>query len=479
METIVVWFRRDLRLHGNQTLYKAASDAEGIVPVYCFDPAEYGKREFGGRKSFRFEKTGAHRTQFRIEAVEELRKQVRDHDGELIVRVERPSKCLPRVVEEVDADAVYCQRLPTPEEQTIRKTVSERVDVPVETFWTHTLHHVDDLPVYPGRIEDTFTQWRKTVEAEERVRDPLPQPNISYARSVTDVGNIPDVTDLGVPEPPESERAVIQFTGGESAGRDRVQEYIWERDSLREYKEKRNEMLGTDYSSKFSPWLSEGCISPRWVYEEVQQYEDERVENDSTYWLVFELRWRDFFQFQFLKHGGQFFTREGIRERTDIDWRTDQEAFRRWAHGETGIPFVDANMRELNLTGYMSNRGRQIAASFLCNNLRLDWRWGAAYYETQLLDYDPCSNYGNWAYIAGVGNDSRDRHFNIIKQAEKYDPNADYVQTWCPELSGLPAEMAHEPWKMNDGLQAMYDAKLGEVYPEPMINLEESYEKLH
>ena len=220
-----------------------------------------------------------------------------------------------------------------------------------------------------------------------------------------------------------------------------------------------------------------GCLSPRTVYQEVSRYENERVANEDTYWLIFELLWRDFFQFQFRKHGADFFSATGIRD-VKKDWRRDREAFGRWADGETGVPFVDANMRELNRTGYMSNRGRQNVASFLADALRLDWRWGAAYFEERLIDYDVASNWGNWAYQAGVGNDSRDNYFNVLSQAEYYDSNADYVTTWLPELDGLPAEYAHRPWRLSDRQQTDYGVELGVDYPRPMLNIEARYGEL-
>jgi deoxyribodipyrimidine photo-lyase len=135
-------------------------------------------------------------------------------------------------------------------------------------------------------------------------------------------------------------------------------------------------------------------------------------------------------------------------------------------------------MRELNATGYMSNRGRQNVASFLANNCRVDWRRGAAYFETGLVDYDPASNYGNWAYQSQVGNDARDSYFNVVKQARRYDADADYVKRWCPELEPLPPEYAHEPWTMMPKEQAAHGVVLGEDYPEPVLNLPASYEKL-
>ncbi|WEL17124.1 Deoxyribodipyrimidine photolyase [Halorhabdus sp. SVX81] len=215
-----------------------------------------------------------------------------------------------------------------------------------------------------------------------------------------------------------------------------------------------------------------GCLSPRDVHQTVQDYERERVSNDSTYWLNFELRWRDFFQFQFAKYGGKLFTPGGIRERTDLDWRRDESDFRRWQEGRTGVPFVDAAMRELAATGYVSNRARQNAASFLVHDLGIDWRWGGAHYEHHLLDFDPASNYGNWAYIAKVGNDSREGGFDVLSQAERYDPGAEYVQRWCPELDGLVDAYAREPWLMDEAVQRERGVVLGEDYPEPMVDPE-------
>ena len=295
---------------------------------------------------------------------------------------------------------------------------------------------------------------------------PLPE-------SAPDPGSIPALDALGVVgDVPDDGRAPLAFEGGETAGKRRLEQYVWETDSLQEYKETRNGLVGRDYSSKFSPWLATGCLSPREVYATVGEYERERVSNDSIYWLVFELRWRDFFAFQFAKYGGQFFRPGGIRERTDVEWRRDDAAFRRWQEGRTGVPFVDAAMRELAATGYVSNRARQNAASFLVHDQGIDWRWGAAHYEHHLLDFDPASNYGNWAYVAKVGNDSREGGFDVLAQAERYDHGAEYVQRWCPELDGLVGAYAREPWLMDEDEQRERGVVLGEDYPKPMVDPE-------
>ncbi|GAB6861869.1 DASH family cryptochrome [Haloplanus litoreus] len=481
-ETALLWLRRDLRLHDNPALV-AATAADRLLPVYVVDPRQYGVADFGGSDSFRFEKTGARRTTFRIEALADLRARLRSRGSDLVVRTGEPEVVLPDLVDRVDADAVHVHTRPTPEERAVEAWVEDALGGGPETpriageaggpplvrHWGHTLYHPDDLPVDVADVADTYTPFRKRVESDATVRDPHPVPALP-ARPAVDPGTIPTAADLGIDAEPLDDRAVLDFEGGETSGLERVEEYVWETDSLRTYKGTRNGLLGPNFSSKLSPWLNEGCLSPRRVNEAVDRYEDRRVANDSTYWLRFELRWRDFFQFQFAKHGATAFTKGGIRRR-DIDWVDDPAAFERWKRGRTGIPFVDANMRELNATGYMSNRGRQNAASFLANDLRIDWRKGAAYFETRLVDYEPASNYGNWAYIAGVGNDSRNRSFDVLGQAKRYDPDADYVTTWLPELDGLPPTAAHEPWRLSPEERATYGVELAVDYPRPMIDL--------
>jgi deoxyribodipyrimidine photo-lyase len=481
-ETAVVWFRDDLRVHDNETLTAAIEGADRVVPLYVFD-----EREHAGTGMFDLPKKGARWGRFRREAVLDLRESLRERGGELLVRNGDPRAVVPAVAETVDADTVHLQTKPATEEladeHAVRSLLADR-GVRTERHWTHTLYHVTDLPTPYTDIRDTFTPWRKEVEREARVRDPLDAPDEVPTPDLGEAGDaaVPSLADLG--HDPEDatydDRGVLAFEGGERAALARLEEYVWTGDHLREYKETRNGLLGADYSSKLSAWLAHGCLSPRYVHAEVERYEDERVSNEDTYWLVFELLWRDFFQFQFIKHGADFFGPNGIRD-VEKAWRRDdeaREAFERWAAGETGVPFVDANMRELNATGYMSNRGRQNVASFLADAMGVDWRLGAAYFESRLVDYDVASNWGNWAYQAGVGNDSRDNYFDVLGQAERYDPGAEYVTHWLPELAGLPAEYAHRPWRLSEAEQAEYGVELGRDYPAPLFDVEERYRKL-
>jgi deoxyribodipyrimidine photo-lyase len=281
----------------------------------------------------------------------------------------------------------------------------------------------------------------------------------------SDADELPTLKTFGFDEEIEADnRSVLQFIGGETEALKRLNAYIWTQDLLKTYKETRNGLIGADYSSKFSAWLGLGCLSPRKIYEEIQKYERSRVKNQSTYWLIFELIWRDYFRFVALKFGDKIFKVEGIREE-NIDWKHDKVNFYKWLNGETGIPFVDANMRELKLTGFMSNRGRQNVTSFLTKDLKIDWRWGAKWFESQLVDYDVASNWGNWCYIAGVGNDPREnRYFSILKQANNYDANGEYVKLWLPELKDVPLKNLH--------ITADLAKTYGVNYPKAIVNPE-------
>ena len=234
-------------------------------------------------------------------------------------------------------------------------------------------------------------------------------------------------------------------------------------------------MLGGDYSTKFSPWLAHGFLSPRFVAAECRRYESERVANKSTYWVVFELLWRDYFKFFALKHGNDIFKLDGTLGKAargehpnSRRWGLDRRTVEAWKVGKTGYPLVDANMRELAATGFMSNRGRQNVCSFLALDTNTDWRYGADHFESELLDYDIYSNWGNWCSGAGMTG-GRVNRFNIVKQSKDYDKDGHYVRTWIPELEGVPTQYVHEPWKMTKEQQGEFGVRLGVDYPNPIV----------
>lgn len=234
-------------------------------------------------------------------------------------------------------------------------------------------------------------------------------------------------------------------------------------------------MLGADYSTKFSPWLAHGCLSPRYVAQQCSEYEQKRVANKSTYWVIFELLWRDFFKFFAKKHGNSIFFLDGTLGRAahgthpnSRKWGLDKRHLQAWKDGMTGYPLVDANMRELKASGFMSNRGRQNVCSFLAIDMNTDWRYGADHFEQELLDYDIYSNWGNWCSGAGMTGGRLNR-FNIVKQSKDYDCHGEYVKYWCPELKDLPVSLVHEPWKMTPEEQENFGVKIGRDYPKPIV----------
>ena len=469
---ILLWYRNDLRLHDHEPLTQALKDARSVIPLYCFDDRQFGQTRFG------FPKTGGFRSQFLLESVADLRQSWQSRGSDLLLRRGLPEVVIPELVEQLGITDVYYHQEVTPEEIAVSSTLErslKAIDVNYKSFWGHTLYRLQDLPFTLPNLPELFTKFRKDVERDSQIQKPLPTPATLPPLPADAVGvasmGIPSLADLGAAAPEFDSRGVLPYHGGETAGIERLNDYFWQQDRLRVYKETRNGMLGADYSSKFSAWLALGCLSPRYIDGEVRRYEDERIENDSTYWLIFELLWRDYFRFICAKHGVSMFKRSGLQG-VDLSWKQDWERFDLWREGKTGFPLVDANMRELAATGFMSNRGRQNVASFLTKNLGIDWRMGAEWFESVLIDYDACSNWGNWNYTAGVGNDARGfRFFNITKQSLDYDREGKYVKHWLPELAQIPAAKVHEPWKLLPVEQERFGMNLGVDYPQPVVDL--------
>jgi deoxyribodipyrimidine photo-lyase len=340
---------------------------------------------------------------------------------------------IPKIVQEYKAQKVFAKREVAYEEKITEQLVEKelwKLNCELKTFSSSTLYHAEDLPFSIKDIPDVFTSFRKKIEKESTIRTIFDSP-IKIKSPILPDFKLPSLEKLGINQAIKSDsRAAIQFKGGETEALKRINNYFFETKAISQYKETRNGMIGENYSSKLSAWLALGCVSPRKIYSELKKYESLYEANESTYWLVFELLWRDYFRFVMKKYNHKLFMQTGIQDKVTPS-NKNKTQLESWINGTTGVDFVDANMLELKLTGFMSNRGRQNVASYLCNDLKLDWRYGAAYFEQQLIDYDVCSNWGNWAYLAGVGNDPRgNRYFNIEKQASDYDKNKAFRKLW-------------------------------------------------
>ncbi len=470
---ILIWFRNDLRLHDHPPLQQALTQRTRIIPLYCFDPRHFALSRFG------FPKTGAFRGQFLLESLQDLANSLQEVGSDLIIRQGKPEDVIPQLVQELHISQVYLNAEVTSEEiyveQQLNKNLSQ-LGVEFKSFYSATLYHPADLPFKISEIPEVFTTFRQKLEKDFCIRGSFDSPEKLPKLPNIQRGKLPTLTELGLKNVIFDTRAALKFKGGEKTGLARLKEYFWQKDCLKSYKETRNQMLGADYSSKFSPWLANGCLSPRLVYAEIQKYESNRVKNDSTYWLIFELLWRDYFRFIAAKHGQRIFYLSGLKK-IKFPWLEDWERFNLWREGKTGYPLIDANMRELLKTGFMSNRGRQNVASFLTKNLGINWQMGAEWFEYLLIDYDVYNNWGNWNYTAGVGNDARGfRYFNTTKQSKDYDPKGNYLRYWLPELESIPGDLIHEPWKLSRSQQKNHNCQIGSDYPHPVVDFFKSIE---
>jgi deoxyribodipyrimidine photo-lyase len=420
MKTAILWFRNDLRLYDNPALKAALDAAEEIVPVYVIDDRYLEKDRWG------FVRTGPYRLQFLLESLTDLKDHLQEKGANLLIKRGTPEVILPELAREYQAGAIFAAKEYAHEEIKMEKALADNHDL--RLFHSSPLVHPDDVPFAVDKTPDVFTAFRKKVEKYAEIRPAIPTPGTVVTPGLPDTP-VPTYSDLGMEKVPADERGVLAFKGGAVAGDDRLDHYLWGSDAVATYKETRNGLIGADYSTKFSPWLANGSMSPRTIYHELERYEQEVTKNKSTYWVKFELLWRDYFKYVTMKYGRKIFFPGGIQDKS-VSWRNNDKQFGKWQNGETGDDFVDANMRELKKTGFMSNRGRQNVASYLVHQLKQDWRKGAAWFESQLIDYDVCSNYGNWMYAGGVGNDPRDRVFNTKKQANQYDKDGAYRKLW-------------------------------------------------
>lgn len=420
----IVWFRNDLRIADNAVLTKASEQADKVIGLYCFDPRHFDKNRFG------FKKIEKYRTGFLIESIHNLKAQLDALNIDLLVYHDLPENVIPKICEANQITDIYLQKEWTQEEVDTENTVkAQTTDVNWHHIYNQFLYHPEDINFDVSKTPQVFTVFRKKLEKYIDIREESPTTKLSQFNRIENNTSIPNLSDLSFVDFKSHPNSAFPFKGGETEAINRLNDYFFKTKKLGFYKKTRNGLAGVDYSSKFSPWLANGCISARTIYWKIKQFEKEHFKNQSTYWLIFELIWRDYFKYVSLKYGNQIFKLEGILQK-DYEWSKNQNQLQKWINGETQSDFVNANMIELKETGWMSNRGRQNVASYFAKELELDWRIGASYFESLLLDYDVHSNYGNWMYVAGVGNDPRDRKFNVQLQAERYDANGKFRRIW-------------------------------------------------
>lgn len=430
MSTVLFWFRSDLRVHDQPALRAACtSGARYMVAVYCHPDRDETTR-------WGFDRVGPHRRAVVAAALRDLDRQMAHLGGRLLECRGSASTVLPALVRAVGATEVVCEDIAAPQEQD-EVAALRKAGLSVHTIWQSSLLDPGDLPWAVDGLPRAFTPFRQAVERAQ-VKPAIPlKPPIRIPPWPSGV-EIP--TGLGcVGASSDTERAAsdtrssfpygeLEFDGGETAGLAHLMQYL-ARKLPHTYKRTRNGLTGIDYSSKWSPWLATGALSARRIMAELQAFEQTHGRSEDSDWLWFELLWRDYFRFLHLQHGRRLYRAQGLSGGPPP--QHNARGFERWCQARTGEPLVDAAMRELQTTGYLSNRLRQVVASYLVYELGGDWRAGAAWFESQLVDYDVYSNQGNWLYIAGRGTDPRGgRRFNVQKQRSQYDAEGHYLRLW-------------------------------------------------
>lgn len=422
MSTLIYWFRQDLRLADNPAFTRACEQARTLLPVYCTPtPAS---------TAWGFQRVGHHRQYFEKAAVGALADQLSVR-GTALMQVEGdPVEQLLALAQRVGARTIICERIAAPEEEAQVQALRS-AGLTVEDHWQSSLFNLESLPMSVDQLPDVFSSFRRMIEKAHTPARPIvpvpttiPAPPQGFVEAPISSSVPPDLD-------PRSAFAyqTPAFSGGEPAAQAHVQQYF-ERQLANSYKATRNNLSAVDDSTKFSAWLAQGALSAPQIDQALKRFEAAHGANDSTYWIFFELLWRDYFRFLHLKYGRHLYRASGLIG-SDLPHHNPQ-GFERWCRGETGEALVDAGMRELAATGYLSNRLRQIVASYLIHDLKCDWRAGAAWFEAQLVDYDVYSNQGNWLYIAGFGTDPRGgRRFNTVKQASDHDADGAYRRLWA------------------------------------------------
>ena len=434
MNTGLYWFEHDLRLQDNQALSALLQEVKQAHLIYIFQPQWFVVNEFGQCAM------GQHRYRFIRQALEDLQQQLSSNGQQLHIYYGKPDEIIMSLHQRHEFTHVAKHFHTGVHERNQFERISKLLQSLEFTSKpqlinanSYTLYNEDDLPMAVADLPDVFSPFRRKVEKDATPQAPIKLDlNHLPAASETErfiACELPEILGSD-PNLIKHNKTVQNMLGGETQAQQQMQYYTFDTQGLSTYKETRNGLEGWDFSSKLSPWLAAGCISARQVAAWVDEYEQAHGANDSTYWLFFELLWREFYQWQQYKYGHHMYQHTGIQQHTPTGSH-QPDVFARWCNGTTDYPIINACMRQLKNTGFMSNRGRQLVASCLVHELGLNWQYGAAYFEQMLIDFDPASNWGNWQYLAGVGSDPRGlRRFNLAKQTQTYDPDGKFIAYW-------------------------------------------------
>jgi deoxyribodipyrimidine photo-lyase len=448
METAIWWIRRDLRLSDNQALMLALERAQRVIPVFILDPKLLGSPY-----------VGQNRVAFLFEGLRKLEYELRMRGSGLVLMHGDPLVVLQNLYQKTDAQAIFAEADGSPYAKRRDEQVSH--ELPLKLTHGTTIHPRQDLLKQNGIPYTVFTLFKRRWESLPFPEKPSPVPQ--------NLPGLPELDTMSVSDlPPQTSPQT--FIAGEVEAKKRLGAFI---DSDLLYYAQGRDRMDLDSTSGLSPYLRFGMISARqaaWAAKDaLAEVRDNNSRKSVAIWLT-ELIWRDFYSL-ILDYYPENLHASFRKNLEGIHWLEDPAGFAAWAEGLTGYPVVDAAMRQLNATGWMHNRARMIAASFLVKDLLIDWRLGQRYFMQHLLDGDPASNNGGWQWTAGTGTDAAPyfRIFNPVLQGKKFDPLGAYVRQWVTELSMVPVEYIHAPWTMPSDVQRRVGCVIGKHYPHPIV----------
>jgi deoxyribodipyrimidine photo-lyase len=457
--TAIWWARRDLRLTDNQALSAALVHAEQVVPVFVLDPTLLA--ENAAACGSMAEKHVA----FLFGGLRALDQSLRARGSHLVIRRGDSRDELATLLIETGAEAIYAEADVWP--YGTERDAHVATTLPLHLTGGLTVHPPDAVLKADGTPYVVFNPFSHKWKA-------LPPPAFGNILPAPErIATPPDIASLPIPSEP-TPPSEVPFPPGEAEAQRRLDTFLSSDDPpVYNYAEVRDRM-DLDSTSRLSPYLRFGMLSARQaaamagLARELAPSPEARQSVET--WLN-ELIWREFYQA--ILHHFPYVLEQSFRPNLQaIHWENSEATFAAWCEGRTGYPVVDAAMRQLTHSGWMHNRARMIAASFLVKDLLVDWRWGERFFMQHLVDGDPAANNGGWQWTAGTGTDAAPyfRVFNPITQGKKYDPQGTYVRRWVPELAKVPNRFIHEPWKMPVEMQQSVGCIVGQDYPDPIVD---------
>ena len=458
--TAIVWFRKDLRL-GDHPALKAGLDHGGpLILLYILE--DDLARPNGGARNV-----------WLHHSLKALQADIENKGGRLILRKGKAADVLDTLIEESGAKAVFWnRRYHKPDcdrDAGIKSDLTDR-GLKVESFKGNLLVEPWEVETKSGTPYRVFTPFWRAAREQLSVAEPIAAPDSLDAVR----GNIgsDDLDDWGLlPTDPDWGSKMLDYhTPGEAGAKNRLADFL--DGPIEDYAQGRDRP-DKDLTSRLSPHLAHGEISPREIWDACKDNE-----YTSRKFLA-EIGWREF-SYTLLFYHEDLATKNFNDGYEEMAWDHDDQAFEAWTKGKTGYPFVDAGMRQLWETGWMHNRVRMVVASFLIKHLMIHWRDGEGWFWDCLLEADPASNAASWQWVAGTGADAAPyfRVFNPFGQGEKFDPNGDYVRRWVPELKDMPKKYIHQPWTAPKEVLKKAGVTLGDTYPEPIVEHKEARERV-